>query len=150
MIVFPFSVGTRAARTGVCISIILSIFPQMTGCWVLLTYTTAFFEEAGSSFTPLQSSLLICIFQIVANICTMFLVDRLGRKILLTTSSVGAGIGLMILALHHLYRDDLPNSNWLPMYMLTLTLFIAQVGILSIPSIITIDILPAKVSNCWI
>lgn len=81
----------------------------------------------------------------VANILIMFLIDRLGRKILYTTSTTGTGLGMLILALHHMYKDQLPNSNWVPIYVLSITFFIAQIG-MAVPTIITIDVLPAKVS----
>lgn len=118
---------------------------QAGGVYTLQSYTTSIFHEAGSSLTPLQSSVLLCVVQMVANILTMFLIDRLGRKILYTTSTTGFGLGMLILALHHMYKDQLPNSNWVPIYVLSITFFIAQIG-LALPTIITIDVLPAKVS----
>lgn len=76
-----------------------------------------------------------------------FYLDRTGRKILFTLSSFGAGIGMLILALHRLYKDELPESNWVPIYVLSLTIFIASIGLMPVPFIITIDVLPPKV-NC--
>lgn len=52
---------------------------------------------------------------------------------------------MLILALHRLYKDELPESNWVPMYGLSLTIFIASVGLIPVPFIITIDVLPPKV-----
>lgn len=123
----------------------LALLTQASGVYTLQSYTTAIFDEAGSTLTPLQSSLLLCVVQMVANILTMFLIDRLGRKILYTVSTTGNGLGILILALHHMYKDQLPNSNWVPIYVLSITFFIAQIG-MSVPTIITIDVLPAKVS----
>lgn len=77
----------------------------------------------------------------------MFLVDRLGRKLLFISSSIGTGIGMLILALHRYYKDELPESNWVPMYGLSITIFIASVGIVPVPFIITCDILPPKVNH---
>lgn len=52
---------------------------------------------------------------------------------------------MLILALHRFYKDELPESNWVPMYGLSLTIFIASVGLMPVPFIITIDVLPPKV-----
>lgn len=53
---------------------------------------------------------------------------------------------MFILAMHRLYRDELPETNWVPMYGLSITIFIASIGLLPIAFIITVDILPPKVS----
>lgn len=128
----------------------LVFLPQFCGCYILLSYTIPFFEEAGSSLTPIQASILICLVQLLANLLTMFLIDQIGRKVLFTVSSIGAGIGMLILALHRLYEDDLPESNWVPMYGLSLTIFIASIGLIPVPFIITIDVLPPNVScTCY-
>lgn len=84
-----FVVGTRAVRRAVSISLFLVFLPQFCGCYILLSYTTPFFAEAGSSLTPIGSSILICVVQLLANLLTMFLIDRIGRKVLFTTSSIG-------------------------------------------------------------
>lgn len=75
----------------------------------------------------------------------MVLIERLGRKVLFVTSTVGAALGMLVLSLHRLYKDDLPDTDWVPMYGLSFTIFIASVGLLPIPYVITLDILPAKV-----
>lgn len=112
-----------------------------------MSYSTAYFAEAGSSLTPIQSSILICIVQLIANSFTIFLIERLGRKILFITSSIGSGLGLIILALHNIYKHELPDFNWVPIYGLSFTIFIASSGLLTIPFIITVDVLPSNVSR---
>lgn len=123
----------------------LVIIPQFSGCYILLTYTTKFFKDAGSTFTPLESSILISIVQLVANIVTMFLIEKLGRKILFVTSSIGTSLGMFILSIHNLYQYNMPGFEWVPVYVLSFTIFIASIGLLSVPYIITIDVLSAKV-----
>lgn len=121
------------------------ILPQLCGIYILLSYTTAFFDEAGSTLKPVESAILISLVQLVANSITVFLIDRLGRKIIFTTSSIGTGIGLFVLAMHRAYRDVLPESDWVPMYGLSITIFIASIGLLPVPFVMTIDVLPPKV-----
>lgn len=125
----------------------LVIIPQFSGCYILLTYTTKFFQDAGSNFSPLESSILINIVQLMANIVTMFLIERLGRKILFVTSSIGASFGMFILAIHNLYQYDMTGTEWVTIYGLSFTIFIASIGLLSVPYIITVDVLSAKVIN---
>lgn len=143
---FFFSVGTRASRKAVFIAIVLIILPQFCGCYLLLSYTAQFFKEAGSTLTPVQSSVIITIVQLVANLVTISLIDRLGRKILIVSSSIATSLGLLILAMHQLYREDLPDTNWVPVFGLSFTIFVATVGLLPVPFTITIDVLPPKVN----
>lgn len=128
------------------ISFGLVYLPQCTGSYILLNYTTPFFAEAGSSMTPLQSSILICIVQLVANGITTVFIERWGRKVIFVVSCVGSGLGMIVLALHRLYKDDLPSTyDFVPMYGLSFVIFIASIGLLPCAYIITIDILPPKV-----
>ncbi|XP_031625980.1 facilitated trehalose transporter Tret1-like [Contarinia nasturtii] len=138
-------VTTRAARRAVSIAILLVLLPQISGCYILLSYTTSYFIEAESRLSPIESSILVCIVQLVANLFTMFLVDKIGRKILFTLSSMGTGLGLFVLAMHNMYKHL--SSNFVPIYGLSLTIFIASIGLIPIPFVITVDVLPPKIRN---
>lgn len=111
---------------------------------------TSYFEEAGSDLTPIQSSIVITMVQCVANILTTFLIEKLGRKMLYIVSAIGTFLGMFILAMHRLHKDQMPGTEWLPIYVVGFTIFIASVGLLSVTNIIFIDILPPKVSNSFI
>lgn len=141
------SVGSRASRTAISYSIVLMVLQQFCGCYVLLNYMTLYFEEVGSQLNPIQSSIIITMVQCVANILTTFLIEKLGRKILYVVSAVGTCLGMFILAMHSLYKDQLPGFEWVPIYVFSFTIFIASVGLLSVTNIIFIDILPPKVCN---
>lgn len=108
---------------------------------------TLYFKEAGSNLTPIQSSIVITMVQCVANILTTFLIEMIGRKILYIMSTVGTCLGLFILSMHRLHKDQLPGTEWLPIFVFAFTIFIASMGLLSVTSIIFIDILPPKVCN---
>lgn len=135
----------RAACRALTISIFLIVLNQFCGCYALLSYTTKVFEEAGASLSPIESSVLIVGVQLSANILTIYLVDRVGRKILFIASSLGTAVGITCLGLHNLYRDQLDDFRWIPIASLSFAIFIASLGLLSLPYTIAIDILPAKV-----
>lgn len=135
----------RAARRALTISIFLIVMNQLCGCYALLSYTTKVFEEAGASLSPIESSVLIVGVQLSANMLTIYLVDRVGRKILFITSALGAAVGIACLGLHSLYRDQLDDFRWIPIASLSFAIFIASLGLLSLPYTIAIDILPPKV-----
>lgn len=135
----------RAVQRALTISICLIVLNQFCGCYALLSYTTKVFAEAGASLSPIESSVLIVIVQILANILTIYLIDRAGRKILFITSAMGTAVGLICLGLHNIYLDQLNDFRWIPIASLSFAVFIASVGLLSLPYTIAIDILPPKV-----
>lgn len=106
---------------------------------------TLYFKEAGSNLSVIHASLVITIVQCVANILTTFLIEKICRKILYIVSTVGTCLGMLILAMHRLHKDQLLDTEWLPLYVFSFTIFIASVGLLSITNIILINILPPNV-----
>lgn len=145
---FTFSsLKQRAIRQPLIISVLLVILNQFTGCYIILGYTTKVFKDAGSSLTPIESSILIVIVQIVANIFTIYLIDRVGRKILFVSSSIGTGIALASLVFYQIYQDQLNDYRWFPIFALSFVIFVASLGLLSIPFTIIMDILPPNVSK---
>lgn len=137
----------RAARRAVIISVVLIVLNQLCGCYVIVGYSTKVFEKAGSNLTPIEASIWICIVQLVASVITIYLVDRAGRKILFVSSSIGAGIGLVGLGIHAIYKDSLQEYRWIPVVTVAFILFIASLGLLALPFTICMDILPPKVNT---
>lgn len=138
----------RAAGRAVFISVVLIILNQLSGCYVILGYSTKVFEDAGSNLSPIEASIWICVVQLVASIITIYLVDRAGRKVLFISSSIGAGLGLIVLGMHAIYKDRLEEYNWIPLITFAFITFIASLGLLALPFTISMDLLPPKVSKC--
>lgn len=91
------TVGTRASRRALLIAFGLVYFPQFCGIFIVLSYTTAFFAEAGSSLSPLSSSILIGVVQLIAGGLSTVLIEKTGRKLLLLTSCIGCGVTMLFL-----------------------------------------------------
>lgn len=145
-----FSTAKRPARRALFIAVVLVVLNQLCGCYILLNYTTSFFAEAGSNLTPIESSMVINMVMLAAHIITIFLVDRAGRKILFCSSAIEAALGLFVLGIHSLYKEQWPELAWVPVIALSFVVFTASLGLLSLPIIINIDILPPKVKRIQI
>lgn len=130
------------------IALLLSSSMHYSGFGILAMNSTSIFAEAGSVFTPIQSTIFVKIVQFFACNLNMFLIDRFGRRYLLIVSCAGGAIGMTILSLYQFFKSDLPNANWVPIGCIIFSIFFLAIGIESIPSIIIIDILPTKVINC--
>lgn len=70
-----------AARKAMCLTVIIMLFAQLSGVFVLQSYTSSVFKDAGSSLPIIESSIVIVLFQIVANLLTTYFIDKIGRKV---------------------------------------------------------------------
>lgn len=69
-------------------------------------------------------------------------------QILLTISCTGASLFLFTLATYSYFRKsghDLSSFKWIPIMSLSLVILIASLGIISLPFVITTEIMPNKV-----
>lgn len=127
------------------IIICVTIVSQFCGVTAMLNYTNKIFQEAGSNLSPNGASIIVAAVQLFANVLTMILVDRAGRKILYTASTVGTAAGLVCMGLHDLYKVELAAYNWLPIVSFSLIILSASMGILPLTFVIFMEILPKKV-----
>jgi hypothetical protein len=69
----------------------------------------------------------------------------------MTISCFGASLFFFVLATYSLLKQqgdvDLTGFEWIPVTSLSLVIFIASLGIISLPFVITTELLPNKVSH---
>lgn len=113
--------GTPAARKGILIGTALMAINQFSGCFALLNYSATIFRDSGSDISPNTSSIIIASIQILGTYCATILVDKVGRKLLLTVSASATSLGLAVMGTYS-YLDnlkfDLHNFNWVPVKIL--------------------------------
>lgn len=120
---------------------------QFCGAFTLVSYANKVFKDAGATLSEDALSVIVGIAQLLANFVAMLLVDRAGRKILVTISSVGAAISLTAMGLYDVYKDDLDDYRWLPIITFSMSIFMASIGILPLTFVILSEVLPKKVSD---
>ena len=118
----------------VWIGIILSVFQQFVGINVIFYYSTTLWRAVG--FTE-SNSLLITVITSVTNvvvtIVAILLVDRVGRRPILLTGSVGMAIALAAMALSFAFATkhdgavSLPNP-WGPVALIAANVFVICFG----------------------
>lgn len=59
----------------------LITFPSATGSIVLVNYATKIFVEADSSISPILSSIIVSLIQLIGAYIATFLVEKVGRKV---------------------------------------------------------------------
>ncbi|XP_072375803.1 facilitated trehalose transporter Tret1-like isoform X1 [Diabrotica undecimpunctata] len=113
--------STKAARKGLTITCGLLMFQQLLGFMAVLNYMQSIFEAAKTSINSNTASLILGGVQIISNIFSTLLVDRLGRKVLLLSSNVGCTISLAALGAFFFCQENNFNTDaifWLPILSL--------------------------------
>ncbi|MFV5698551.1 sugar porter family MFS transporter [Flavobacterium sp. ZT3R17] len=87
-------------RTPLILAFFIALFNQLSGINAFLYYSPRIFQEAGlGESTALLSSIGIGAINLVFTLIGVFLIDRLGRKVLMYIGSVGYIISLSLVAM---------------------------------------------------
>jgi SP family sugar:H+ symporter-like MFS transporter len=135
--------GTKGSLRGnrfglkpiVWIGIILSIFQQFVGINVIFYYSTTLWQAVG--FTTADSfliSVITSITNVVVTVIAILLVDRIGRKPILLTGSIGMTVSLATMAIAFAFSVknaqgvvSLPGA-WGPIALVAANLFVVCFG----------------------
>ena len=92
----------RAVFIPFILVLMLMFFQQFSGINAVIFYASDVFKQAGfRTDVNLVSAISIGVVQVIATLLSVMLVDKLGRKILLTVSSIGMGLSSFILAIYY-------------------------------------------------
>ncbi len=92
----------RAVFIPFILVLMLMFFQQFSGINAVIFYASDVFKKAGfMDNVNLVSALSIGVVQVIATLLSVALVDKLGRKVLLTVSSIGMGLSSFVLAIYY-------------------------------------------------
>lgn len=94
----------------------------------MLNYANKIFEDAGSTLSSDKAAIIVAVVQLTANFLAMALVDRAGRKLLMTVSAFGTSFGLICMGLYDLYKEYLTEHRWIPIASFSTIILIASMG----------------------
>lgn len=136
-----------AACKPVVIGIMAFLILDFCGVLTMISYAGKIFSEAGTQFDPNEAVVVVGIIQLIGTYISTMTVDRVGRKILFSTSCMGTGACYCVLATYIYLSNqmDLSHIHWVPVLSFGGILFIASIGILPIPYVMLGEILPQKV-----
>lgn len=109
---------TRSTLKAFLIIMLQFFFFQMTGINVVYLYATTIFTEAGISLDAGLASITVVGVQVVATFIAVGLVDRFGRKIMLSFSNCLMGLGLVAIGTYFTLKDSgtpVDSLGWLPL-----------------------------------
>ncbi|XP_063834591.1 facilitated trehalose transporter Tret1-2 homolog [Ostrinia nubilalis] len=144
------------------ISCALVFFQQFSGINAVLFYMTDIFTAAGSTLEPAIATIIIGAVQLMASCITPFVVDRLGRRILLLISSCGTAIGLGLLGMYFLLAAQkspiAETISFLPILALVLFILTYCWGLGPLPWAVMSELMPVEIKSvaaplatafCW-
>lgn len=99
----------------------LTIFLQFTGNIPIVTYSTPIFQAASSSMNSYGCLVSIACLRVAGILAFMVVVERLGRRVLVITSSLICTVSLLLLGVYFLLQNseiDVSSITWLPLFSL--------------------------------
>lgn len=140
---------TRPALKGLAIPITLMAVATFSGTFALSNFASIIFHETGSALNANHSSIIMGCIQLIGTGCGSVLIDRIGRKTLLMISTFCGSIALIVTGLHsYLIKNtdyDMGPFDTLPIFSLSFFIFISAIGIIPVPFVLMVEVLPAKV-----
>lgn len=106
--------GHAAARLPLIVGIGLAVFQQVTGINTVIYFAPVIFQASGlsSASAAILATAGIGVVNVAMTLVAIWLVDRVGRRVLLLTGLAGMGVSLCLLALGFLLGTG-PALGWL-------------------------------------
>lgn len=155
--------GEKGNFKAMYISCALVFFQQFCGINAVLFYMTNIFTAAGSTLDASVATIIIGAVQLGASCITPFVVDRLGRRLLLLFSACGTAIGLGLLGMFFLLQANgnpiAAKIGFVPLLSLVLFMVTYCVGLGPLPWAVMGELFPIEVKAiaapiatafCWI
>ncbi|XP_011181201.2 facilitated trehalose transporter Tret1-like [Zeugodacus cucurbitae] len=141
---------TKRALRALTIANTVILINIVTGSFTLLSYMSTIFVAVKTDIHPDTNTVIIGVVQILGAYIAIILVDRFGRKVLLMISTASTGICLAAFGTYAFFVEETsvdltPYRSWLPLVLMALIILTANVGIIPVPAVVIVEILPPKI-----
>lgn len=145
-------IATRGTRRALIVAVGLIIIQQFGGIMAILSNAQDVFEiTPGNTISSSESVIVVGGIQVLVSISTMFLVDRLGRRLLLLVSTSGCAISLAVMGAYqyvHLRTDvETGAYDWLPLACVVVFLVTYYSGVGPLPIAMMGEMFPSNVKG---
>lgn len=159
----------RSVTVPILVVMVVMFFHQMAGATVIASYAAVLFDEAGVANPRVTATYAVGGVEFCATFLSIFVIDLVGRKLLLILSGTGTIIGSMLLGLHFyltrpsqcstpingtsvMLQDDgvfenCLNSQYAPLAITSIIIFIVaySFGWGPVPWVLLSELIPIKV-----
>ncbi|XP_063238453.1 facilitated trehalose transporter Tret1-like [Bacillus rossius redtenbacheri] len=136
----------KAMRITICFGTLV----PLTGINPMLFYSVEIFQRGRSTISADVCNLITGVLKIICSLITIFLVDRVGRRLLLFVSAGGMILSMLALSLHFLllnYNEYISHFGWMPCAAVTAFVSSYSLGFGPLPWLILAEIIPTGVKE---
>ncbi|XP_050741438.1 facilitated trehalose transporter Tret1 [Drosophila biarmipes] len=140
---------TKPALKGFGASIVLCLGYQFSGVFSFINYMSDIFKASGSIVDVNTGTIIIGVVQIVGVYTSTILVDIVGRRVLMLISTMGVGVGCIAFGCFTYFAQiyDLSNFNWLPLVLMIIICYVANIGLIGIFFLVLVELFPVKIRS---
>ncbi|KAL4708548.1 hypothetical protein ACJJTC_014156, partial [Scirpophaga incertulas] len=140
--------ATRGNLKALGICVFLAMLLQLSGIDVLLFYMEELLVKVGSTMSPAHGTIIMGVVQVVTSCVTPLVVDRLGRKLLMWTTSLGLTIFLALIGVYAVldshFKVDVAHVAFIPLLCLIVYMILFTLGVGPVPWILVAEMFPVK------
>lgn len=140
--------ASRGSVKALGICVFLAMLLQLSGIDVLLFYMEELLAKVGTKISPSDGTIIMGVVQVATSCVTPMVVDRLGRKLLMWTTSLGLTIFLTLIGVYALldnyYKYDVTSVTFLPLLCLIVYMILFTLGVGPVPWILVAEMFPLK------
>ncbi|KAF5298908.1 hypothetical protein FQR65_LT09560 [Abscondita terminalis] len=135
-------------RKALIIMTVLNCAQHFSSISVMLMNIHSILDDAASILTASTAAIIFSALMLVAASIAATVIDKAGRKILLSSSSILTGIALAILATYFAIKNsgtDVSSFNWVPVFSVMLYAVTFKYGLGMVPIVMTAELFPTSV-----
>ncbi|KAF2883247.1 hypothetical protein ILUMI_22917 [Ignelater luminosus] len=151
---FKESMKKRSTKKAATICFSLMFLQQASGINAVVYYISNIFESSGTNLDPKISTVIVGVIQVISTYVTSLIVDKLGRKPLLSISYIFMAIGLIILGVFYTLSErwlvpphTLKSLGFMPLLGLLLYMVAFPLGCGIIPWLLPAELFPPEIKG---
>lgn len=131
------------------LSFIVTSFCTAAGTFVIICFTKQILDEADSGISSELASIFIAFIQLLGSYVASVVIERIGRKPLLLTSSIVSTLSLTIMGSYYYCKylgyNQILAVSVTPLVCVSILFFIVAAGLATVPIVVVTEILPHKI-----
>ncbi|KAJ0170726.1 hypothetical protein K1T71_013498 [Dendrolimus kikuchii] len=136
-------------RKALFITISMYFFQMNSGINFFMLFATKIFKTVESSMEPYVATIIIGLTSVSGSLLAPTFIDRFGRRLLLSISTGGVSICMMIMGtyfyIEKYHHSSISELGWLPLVTMITAFIFYNVGLNSIPHTLTSEMYSTKV-----